>query len=203
MSRKNYDHTTKPQTPKTRNAKNHVFRVFRPVALDSAESLYELTKKLQEDNILPENSTLKDPSGMHVTYLERNRLSRELQGFAQGFNAKEAISRIDRHCTDTSSALISAQLGRVSLMDRRDEMLVVRLDHNQVVAEEYQLITSALRTMRLNIRDDFRPHISLARVPNQEFADKIRIAREMQQVLPNEVQLSPLVIEPSLRQRGV
>lgn len=201
MSRKNYDSTSKPQTPKNRNSRNSAFRVYRPVAPEFAEGLYEIVKSLKEDNILPKNSTLKDSYGMHVTYLERSRLSRELQGFAQGFNAKEAISRIDRHCADVSSVQIKAQLGRVSLMDRRDEMLIVRLDHNQVVAEEYQLITGALRTMKLNIRDEFRPHISLARVPGQEFADKIRIARDLQELLPSEVELMPLVIEPPLRQQ--
>lgn len=197
VSRKTYPSVgVKNQAPKSKTSRGSVFSVFRPVAEESAEELYELTKLLKADSILPEEALIKDPRNMHVTYLERSRLTRELQGFAQGFNAHEAINRINNECEESRQKSIVVQLGRASLMDRRDDTLVVRLDHSQIIADEYSLATSALRTLHLKIRNQFKPHISLARIPGVSIENKLYIAKQFQDVIPEEVLLNPLVVEP-------
>lgn len=200
MSRRNHPHSgVRQQFPKSRNGRNDAFAVFRPVEMDSAEELYELMMQLKGDNMLPENTQLREPDKMHVTYLERRKLTRELQGYAQGFNTREAMSRISSDCSESKELPIVASLGRVSLMDRRDEAVVVRLDHNQIIADEYSLATAALRALHVHIRGQFKPHISLARIPGVDMDGKIRVARELQDVIPEEVTLDPLVVDPPLR----
>ena len=200
MSRKTYPKVgAKSQTPKSRNSRGNVFSIYRPVAEESAEELYELTKILKSENILPEQTQLKDPRNMHITYLERSKLTRELQGFAQGFNTSEAVNRINNECYESRNQQIFAQLGRVSLMDRRDDTLVVRLDHNQIIADEYSLATSALRTLHLKIRNQFKPHISLAKISSVDMEGKLYLAKQIQDVMPQEVLLEPLIVEPILQ----
>lgn len=197
MSRKTYPNVgAKNQTPKPKTNRGSVFSIYRPVAEESAEGLYELTKILKLENLLPEQTQLKDPRSMHITYLERSKLTRELQGFAQGFNTSEAVSRINNECYESRNKPIEAQLGRVSLMDRRDDTLVVRLDHNQIIADEYSLATSALRTLHLKIRNQFKPHISLAKIPGVDLENKLYLAKQIQDVIPQEVLLEPLIVEP-------
>lgn len=205
MSRKNYLNTgTRQQYQKSKNGRNALFSVVRPVAEESAESLYQIMKNLKEDNILPETSVLHTPDRMHITYLERRKLTRELQGFAQGFNAHVAISRINSECEETRDLPITASLGRVSLMDRRNETLIARLDHNQIVADEYSFITSVLRGLHVHIRGTFSPHVSLARVPGETPEVKHRVANEVYDVIPDEpIILNPMIVSPPLqRKRG-
>ncbi len=200
MSRKTYPGIgIKNQYPKSRTNRASVFSIFRPVAEESAEELYELTKLFKADNILPPEAQLKDPRTMHVTYLERNKLTKELQGFAQGFNTSEAVSRINKECCESKDQSLIAQLGRVCLMDRRDETLVVRLDHNQIIADEYSLASSALRTLHLKIRNQFKPHISLVKVPGLDMDNKASLAKQFQDLVPEEVLLDPLIVEPVLK----
>lgn len=204
MSRKTHPNAgMRRQIQKPRGSRGDVFGMFRPVEMDSAEELYELMKMLKDDNVLPDQAQLRDPGNMHVTYLEKRKLTRELQGFAQGFNAREAIERINNGCEESRELPIAASLGRVILMDRRDETLVVRLDHNQIVADEYSYATSALRALHVHLRDQFRPHIGLARIPGTHIAEKQKITHQVQDVMPDEVILDPLVVDPPLRrQRG-
>lgn len=191
------------QRQKPRSGRADVFAAFRPLESESAECLYELMKDLKSDGVLPDSALLREPASMRVTYLEKRKLTRELQGFAQGFNAKEAIHRINDECDETRHAPIVSSLGRVSLMDRRDDTVIVRLDHNQIVANEYSLITDALRSLHVHIRGQFKPHVSLVRIPGTEVDDKRTIAREVQDLVPEEVVLDPLIVEPPLRrQRG-
>lgn len=204
MSRKNYPNNgTRQQFPKSRTGRNDVFSMFRPLEKDSAEELYELMKALKDDNTLPNNTQLRDPGTMHVTYLEKRKLTRELQGFAQGFNTREAINLINNCCEDSKELPIVASLGRVILMDRRDETLVARIDHNQTVADEYSYATSALRGLHVHIRGQFKPHIGLARLPGTPIDEKRTIVHHVQDVIPDEVTLNPLIVDPPLRrQRG-
>lgn len=199
MVRNNYPNTSIRQQQKSKNGRGSVFGVFRPVSMDSAEELYEMMKNLKMDGILPETSHLRDPSNMHVTYLERRKFTKQLQGFSQGFNTHEAIGRINNRCEGSRQQTITVSLGRVSLMDRRDETLVARLDHNQIVADEYSYTTSALRALHVHIKDQFKPHIGLARVPGLPITEKKVITHQVQDVIPEEVNLDPLVVEPPLR----
>lgn len=133
---------------------------------------------------------------MRVTYVERNRMTKQLQGFAAGFNATEAILEINEVCT-TYLQKIVVGLGKTCLMDRRDERLVVRLEHSQTIGEEYRLINEAL--CRLHVpseRRDFKPHISLAHIPSIGLETKLRIANEVAGILPKEVALSGIQTFP-------
>lgn len=187
------------QRQKSKASRADVFAAFRPLDGASADSLYELMKDLKSDGVLPENALLREPNTMRVTYLEKRKLTRELQGFAQGFNTNEAIHRINDECDETRHLPIVSALGRVSLMDRRDDTVIVRLDHNQTVANEYRIITDALRSLHVHIRGQFKPHVSLVRIPGTELDEKRSIAREVQDILPDEVVLNPLLVEPPLR----
>jgi hypothetical protein len=202
MVRKNHPNAgNRRQHQKSKTGRSDVFGMFRPVGMDSAEELYELMKLFKDDGILPESTQLRDPGAMHVTYLEKRKLTRELQGFAQGFNTHEAIDRINIGCEQSRHLPIIASLGRVSLMDRRDETLVVRLDHNQTVADEYSYATSALRALHVNIRGKFTPHIGLVRVPGLPIVDKQIIAHHIQEIVPEEVTLDTLRVDPPLRRQ--
>lgn len=190
----------RPQASKNKSAAGQSFTMFRPVAAESAEELYELAVSMKCDGILPADSEVRPPGDMRVTYIERRRLTRELQGYVRGFNAYEAISRINYACESQPHSIVAA-IGRTSLMDRRDDTLVARLDHNQIVAEEYKIIFDALRGLYVPIKDsEFKPHISLVHIPNQSKESKLQISREIQTVLPEEVTLEPLTTHPFSRQ---
>jgi hypothetical protein len=191
------------QRQKSKGSRGDVFAAFRPLGEESAEHLYELMKELKGDGVLPENALLREPKAMRVTYLEKRKLTRELHGYAQGFNSWEAIHRINNECRETRHIPIVASLGRVSLMDRRDDTVIARLDHNQIIASEYSVITDALRSLHVHIRGQFKPHVSLVRLPGVEVETKRSIAREVQEVIPEDVVLDPMLVEPPLsRQRG-
>lgn len=185
------------QLQKSKGSVGEAFTLFRRVEEESADTLYELMLALMMDNVLPEHTEFRRPGDMRVTYIERHRLSRQLQGYAAGFNSAEAVRRINNRCRDRNNAL-KVSLGRVGLMDRRDEALVVRLDHSQIVAEEYEEVSTALRT--LNVpgvgSDTFRPHITLAKITGLPAKQKADIAKQVQEVMPDTVMLLPLDTYP-------
>lgn len=203
MSRKTHRNSSfRQQARKSKKGRNDVFFAYRPLEAESAEGLYELMKGLKGDGIIPESAVLTDPGSMHVTYLQKRRLTRELQGYALGFNASEAIARIHNDCEQTRHSRMISMLGTVGLMDRRNNTLAVHFLHNQAIGDEYSVMLGALRSLHVHMRDEFRPHISLARVSGIDFKEKAAIARDVQQVIPQEVTLEPLVVDPPLRRRG-
>jgi hypothetical protein len=176
--------------------------MYRPVADESADKLYELTTILRSDGILPMHSTLKPAEEMRVTYVERSKLTKNLKNYAAGFNAREAISRIHDGCEEGDlNETIEVSLGRVSLFDSRAESLVVRLDHSQEIADEFKVVCDSLASLNLPgiYRQNFKPHITLARIPGMTLEDKKHIGREVQNVIPDSVLLSPLLSLPSIR----
>lgn len=186
----------RPQKPKSKERVGEAFTVFRPVEEDSAEELYQLMKSLHGDGLLPEQTELKDPVNMRVTYIERHRMTRQLQGFAAGFNTAEAVHGINDISTSKEEE-IAVSLGKASLLNRRDQALVAHLSHSQVVAEEYQEVHEVLTSLHVpQDRRTFRPHVTLAYIGGITAAEKRSIAHDVTDVLPEDVVLSAMQTFP-------
>lgn len=186
----------RPQKPKSKERIGDAFTVFRPLNEDSADDLYELLRLLEGDGVIPPGATIKPPRDMRVTLLERRRMSKQLQGFAAGFNAAEAILNIN-DVTTTRDQEIEATLGKVTLMDRRDETIVARIEHNQVIAEEYKLVHDVLTNLHMpQDRRTFKPHVGLVRVPGLSLPEKEDLAKKIGDVLPAEVGLTAMQTFP-------
>lgn len=186
------------QTPKKKAATAEAFTMFRPVEYDSAQEVFEHLNQVKQEGLLPDHAEIKPPEHMRVTYIERNKLTKQLRGFADGFNAAEAVSRINNRC-ESWYATMAVSLGRVSMMDRRDETAVARLDHSQIIANEFELIADVLTSLNVKgmHRQRFRPHITLVKVPGATGDEKQFLSRELQDVIPDEVSLRPLQTYPN------
>jgi hypothetical protein len=152
--------------------------------------------KLLDDGLLPDESIFQAPTGMGVSYIEKGKISRQLRTWTAGFNTGVLVCGVTALETMTES--IRVGLGRVSLMGTRKQTIVARLDHSQVVAEEYAYIAEGLA--RANIpgmhKQTFRPHIALLRLPNETLETKRSVASALQEILPLEVLLGPLETDP-------
>ncbi len=185
------------QTPKDKQSVSQAFTMYRPLAYESACEVYELLRQVQVEGLLPDHAEIRSPSDMRVTFLERRKLTKKLQGMTAGFSAARAIHEINETCDSSDDHLI-VSLGRVTLMNNRQENAVAHLEHDQIIASEYGVIKDALTHLKIKgmHKERFRPHVGLVRVPGATGEDKEFLARELSQVVPKEVALLPLTAFP-------
>lgn len=185
------------QVQKRKTAAGESFTMYRPLEEESAYELYEQLSSVKREGLLPDHAEIRRPENMRVTYVERSKLTKNLKGFSAGFSAAEAISRINNGCDSWDNTLI-VSLGRVSMMDQRDESAVARLDHSQIVAEEFELIANVLTMLNVKgmHREPFRPHVSLVKVAAATADEKKFLSRELPYVISEEVALLPLTTWP-------
>ena len=197
MARKNHPRG-RTQARKFHGSSSGGFEVFRSLDEDSAGEIYELLLGLKRDNVLPPQTEIQPADSMRVTYIRRRRMSKELRGYSVGFVNREEVKRIsDKEGVAQRYEHITVGLGRTSLSNRRDDNLVSRLEHSQVVADEFNMLAAALAGLHITIRpDQFKPDLLLAHIPGLEFNDKTTIEKEVHGVLPVEVELLPLDIVP-------
>lgn len=186
----------RPQHQKSKERIGESFSIYRPVCEESAEEIYETLQKLKSSADIPENAEIRTPGSMRVTYVEKSKMSRTLQGFAAGFDARAAANRVTDH--EDQSRRLDVSIGRVTLMDRRDETVVARIDHSQAMAEEFRNIIAGLAMANLPRATglQFRPHISLVRLPGLTYPEKKFFAEVIQTSIPEEVTLMPLDSDP-------
>ncbi len=185
------------QVQKRKTAVGESFTMYRPLELESAQKLHDDLSEVQREGLLPDHAEIRPPGDMRVTYVERSKLTKNLKGFTAGFSAAEAISRINNECDSWDNRLI-VSLGRVTMMDQRDESAVARLDHSQIIAEEFKLIANILTMLNVKgmHRHPFRPHVSLVKVAAATVDEKKFLSRELPYVIPEEVSLQPLTTWP-------
>ena len=198
MSRQGFSQgLPRSQTPKDKSATSQAFTMFRPVSYESACEIFDSLREVKAEGLLPDHAELRPPEDMRVTYVERRKLTKQLQGLSEGFNAARAIHEINEDCERSDSGLV-VSLGRVSLMNNRQESAVAHLEHDQTVASEYEVIKDALTRLKVKgmHKGKFRPHVGLVRVPGATLNEKTFLERELSHVIPNEVALRPLTTFP-------
>lgn len=197
MARKNHP-KGRTQARKFHGSLSGGFEVFRGVTEESADEIYELMLGLKRDNVLPPQTEVEPADNLRVTYFRRRRMSKELRGYSLGFVTREGVRKLnDREGSGRRYEEITVGLGRTGLANRRDNNLVSKLEHNQVIADEFSMIASALAQLHVTIRpDQFSPDLLLAHIPGLEFDEKTRIEKEVNEVLPVEIELLPLDIIP-------
>ena len=198
MGRQGYSQgLPRSQTPKDKQSVSQAFTMFRPLAYESACEVYDSLRQVQAEGLLPDHADIRSPSDMRVTFLQRRKLTKQLQGISVGFSAARAIHEINEGCDKSDDHLI-VSLGRVTLMNNRQESAVAHLEHDQIIASEYDVIKEALTQLKIKgmHKEKFRPHVGLVRVPGATGEEKEFLARELSQVVPKEVALRPLTAFP-------
>lgn len=190
----------RPQQQKSMERVGEAFTVFRPLTDRSKSEIYGIINDLQSDGVIPSHAEIKQEDNLRVTYVERNRMTKQLQGFAaDGFDA----SRVAYEALNRNSALeeLVVDLGKIAIMGRRDMTFAVRTYHSQELAEEYQAIINGFS--KINVPRDrrgFQPHISLFELPflvnnkelNLSFEEKMDLSKAVEECLPETVALAGL-----------
>lgn len=196
MASRNIHPSGRPQHKKSRERVGEAFSVYRPVSEESADELFEVLADLRSDNEIPSTAVIRPAHSMRITYIEKHRLTKQLKGYAAGFDARGAVDRVT--AGDSMEEPLPVSLGRVGLMDRRDETVVARISHSQEIAEEYGFIVAGLAVANIPglRKGSFKPHISLVHIPGLSLDEKTNIADRIQTCLPEEVMLSPITSDP-------
>ena len=199
MGRKNHNNQ-RSNLPRPRSYGSEAFAMFRPVVEEDAELLHEICVNLYDKNKLPPQTEMRPTADMRVTYIEKHRLTRQLRGFAEGWSARDTVRSINDECPDFEDPLEVA-LGRVSMMDRHEETVVARTDHNQIIAQEYDFTKCVLTRMRVPAVEKmkFRPHISLLTIPGITFEERRDVTAALQTEIPDAIQLGPMDTFPSYK----
>lgn len=186
----------RPQQSKGGRRAIEAFSIRRPLVSDSADALYDAMDVLLDEGKVPEEAIFQPANTMGVSYIEKGKISRQLRTWTAGFNTGVLVCGVT--ALETMSVPIKVGLGRVGLMGTRNQTIVARLDHSQVVAEEYAYIANGLSNANIPgmHKQNFRPHVALLRLPNEGVEVKRAVAAALQEILPLEVMLGPLVTDP-------
>lgn len=185
------------QARKSRSPADKAFTIYRPLENESALELHEMMQGLHRDGMFPTQAEIRPPEHMRVTYVERSQLTRQLQGVASTFNAFQAFDDVWHEC-DKGHRNLEATLGRAALMDRRDNTVVARIEHNQIVASEFEIIADIFTNLNIKgmRRKKFRPHVSLVKVNGLSKLEKRNIESDLTEVLPKTITLAAMQAFP-------
>lgn len=188
----------RPQGQRSRERVGEAFAVRRPLARDSVIALVKMVDKLLDTGSIPNTFEMRPQDGMALTYIEKTRMSKELRGFAAGFDARGSVDRVTAR--SGMEKPITVPLGRVGLMGARNNVLVVHTGHSQVVADEYAHIIDGLEASGIpgTRKRAFRPHISLGSMPDGTRVNvKSDAVAATQLVLPEDVVLDAIMTIPT------
>ncbi|MDQ3159281.1 MAG: hypothetical protein M3P98_04075 [bacterium] len=176
-----------PQKPKNTSEIGNAFRMFRPLTLESAETLYDRIKEVKNGGDLPTDAVLFTPTDLHLTLIEKGKMRRNLKNLSIGFNAAVQIARIHQDI-DHAEQDIQVSLGHGKPMGRHN--VAVGIEQSIEIGDEYAIIINALREARVPYKETFRPHISLFKLPSSTNQERQFYARSIGVVLPEHVMLA-------------
>lgn len=183
-----------------RHINDNIFGAHRLLSDKSSAELHELLKNLQAEDDIPASVELK-PS-LRVTLLERNNLKRSLMhGIIGGYHLGRALAELEKGAGLTKNENIRVDLGKICLMDKRNNSITVSVSDNSVVEAEHQAIVGILSDMGLRGLNDhaFKPHITLANCRRpMTMTEKKHVQHVLVDVLPKQVMLLPLDFTPPL-----
>ena len=141
---------------------------------------------MQADGEIPDHITIT--RFFRVTLVERGKMRRSMErGIIGGYHLFSTIAEIENRTAQTRTEPLPVELGKVSLMDRRDQTIVVGVE-NETLRREQEAIVDTLEDGGLTgIREmrRFRPQISLG-TGTKPFTvfEKKHIERVLDEVMP-------------------
>lgn len=141
---------------------NLAFTLFRPVAGESGEQIYERLHALQQEDDIPQSVHLFNRDHHNSLIQERRMRKGLVMGFAAGFAVSTALGHLESGLPGRGRGRVTAKVKSVSVLGRNRNILVANIvDQDEILERSRRAVSVILSDMGLRIDVDHSDHVTL------------------------------------------